>query len=223
MEKLVITTMNLLLGLATACSVEKPWSSNAIPYKDVAGAEFKSASYETAIVYVWELGSAGTKIEAKVETLSVMLKDAPIGTPLSKLVIRNLKSQKVIFEQSVDDRPIYMITRDLNGDGDMELIVSWTSGAVAERIEIFTIGENEARRVLDEAYRVDATLADLSDETVDVLITTAESGASPAYTTRYVWQGGQYKPVGRVRYEHFIKQVKGLFRISRPQPRRSPR
>lgn len=226
MKNHAIVIVGVLLVVVTIRCVEKLHSSDALDAatrKNAGDAEFKSASYEDAIIYVWELADSGTRIEAKVQTSTATLKDSPSGMPLSKIAIRNLRSQKVIFEQSLDERPIYVIKRDLNGDGVLELIASWTSGAVGEQIKILTIDEDKATIVLDESYRVDASLVDASEKAIDVLITTAESGVSPAYTTRYVWQGEKYKPVGRVRYEHFVRQIKGLFGSSPSRLKRPPR
>jgi hypothetical protein len=227
MKKHVITSLGLLLALAIGLFQEKLGHMarfNTRSYTSMANIESKSASYETVIFYTWEFGDDNTKIEAKVETLVGKLIDAPRGMPLSKLVIRNLKSQKEIFEEDLDDDlPGYVIIRDLDGDDKMELIATWNSGATSERIEILKIDEDRARRILDESYRVDASLIDLSGKATTVLITNTKMGAIPDYTVRYTWQGEQYKPAGKVKYEHFVKQVESLFNVSRPHSRRPAR
>jgi hypothetical protein len=221
MRKRVITSSGLLLAAAIGGwlfqeKLVHMARFNAMSYTSRANIEPRSASYETVILYTWNFGDNDTKIEAKVETLVGKLTDAPAGAILSKLVIRNLKSQEVIFEEDLDnDLPGYVIVRDLDGDGRMELIATWNSGATSERIEILKIDEYKAHRVLDESYRVDASLIELSGKATTVLITNTKMGAIPDYTVRYTWQGGQYKPAGEVKYEDFVKRVEGLFNVSR--------
>ena len=103
-----------------------------------------------------------------------------------------------------------MYVRDLNDDWNDELILTWAGGS-ADRIEILSVGSHTATSILDESYRVDAALVDLSGRgKIDVLITTGDTGAGPFYVTRYAWQNEKYAAVGRMRYEIFIRTVTGL-------------
>jgi hypothetical protein len=221
MKKRVITSSGLLLAVLIGVGLfqeklEHMSKFNVAPHTSMANAEPKSTSYETAILYNWEFGDGNTRIEAKVETLVGKLTAAPSGAPLSKLVIRNLKSQKEIFREDLDnDLPGYVIIRDLDGDGKMELIAIWNSGATSERIEILKIDEDKASRLLDEDYRVDASLIELSGKATTVLVTDTKMGAVPDYTVRYILRGGQYKPAGKVKYEYFVKEVERLFNVTR--------
>lgn len=103
-----------------------------------------------------------------------------------------------------------MYTRDLNADGRPELITNWSKGAVAERIQILSVDETQARVLLDEPYRIDATLIYLDDEVVDILITTGD-GAEPYQTTHYKWMSDKYIPVGKSSHESLVSSIKKQF------------
>ena len=74
-----------------------------------------------------------------------------------------------------------MYTRDLNGDWNDELIITWGGGS-ADRLEVLSVDSRSASIVLNQSYRVDASMIDLSGRgKVDIFIVTAESGATPSY------------------------------------------
>lgn len=171
--------------------------------------------YRSVSVIVWKVDSRDTQVEARLETLNVPLKDAAADLPLSRLVISNATTKEVIHQQNVDDRPLSMYVRDVNGDSFSELILTWSKGAVAERLEILSVAATQVQVALDKSYRLDAALIRLADETVDVLVTTGDSGNGPFYTTRYVWRGGRYQAVGRLPYEKLTATIKHLFANSR--------
>jgi hypothetical protein len=159
-----------------------------------------TAEYRDVSTAIWKVGDAGSMVEAKLEVLE-RKDDSSIGSKrLARLSVKNLVTGKVLYSKESDDTPMYMYVRDLNDDGFEELILNWSGGS-ASRLEILEVNVDNARDILYESYRVDAALIDLGGKgVVDVLITTAESGAGPFYTTRYVWRGGRYQAMGRVPY-----------------------
>lgn len=162
-----------------------------------------------ANVCTWEIDD-GTRLEAKAEKVN-----APDEATIWNVTVRNLATDVILL-----NREIFYLTsmyiRDLNGDGKPELIIDWDHGVCCSSLEIYEVDAQKAREILNEAYRVDATLIDLSGEgKVDVLISTAEGGAMTKFTTRYVWQGEKYKPMGKVSSEVFIRSIKRQFYVRR--------
>ena len=117
--------------------------------------------------------------------------------PLSHLRIEDLSAHRVIFEEDVDEIFLPMCIRDLNDDGIDEL-VSNLGTATARQIIIYSVNPSGVLAVLNEYYRVDASLIKLSGETTGILITTGEGGVGPFYTTRYQWKGDRFQQSGRV-------------------------
>ena len=185
-----------------------------------------SGAYHIASVAVWEIDQKGsnrsTRMEATVETLNAPLTDATDDLPISRLRIRNLTANKTIFEEDVDDFFISMYTREINRDRELhpELVLTFEGGATSERLLILSVNAIGARLVLDESYRVDASIINLGRDALDVLITTAESGAGPAYTIDYVWKGDRYQPAGRVSHESLTRVIKKQFNTT-PLPHKT--
>lgn len=177
-----------------------------------SGSDQLGAKYIDVATAIWEVNSQGIKAEAKLERLE---HEAPFNThPFARLTIMNLATHEIIFEEKNDDSPISMFVRDLNGDGIKELILNWEGGS-ASRLEILEVNADSARVVLYESYRVDAALIDLSGKgEVDILITTAESGTGPFYTTRYTWRERRYQVAGRVPYAKLRSAINREFRQS---------
>jgi len=175
-----------------------------MPPRPVEGEGYSSLMFTT-----WTLADK-TPIEARIEVLKTPSQQSKTSSTAYHLVIRNAGNNETVFEQTSNDRPISMYARDLNDDWNDELILMWAGGS-ADRIEILSVGSHTASSILDESYRVDAALVDLSGRgKIDVLITTGDTGAGPFYVTRYAWQNEKYRVVGRMRYDLFIKTVTGL-------------
>jgi hypothetical protein len=173
------------------------------------GVNQRGAKYIEIATVIWEVNGRGAKAEAKLEVLENEVSSGNL--PFARLKIMNLVTSKVIFEKEYADSPISMFVRDLNGDSIKELIVNWEGGS-ASRLEILEVNVDSARVILYESYRVDAALIDLSGKgIVDILITTAESGVGPFYTTRYVWRGREYRSVGRVPYAKLRTAINRAF------------
>ncbi|HBB95199.1 MAG TPA: hypothetical protein DC054_07390 [Blastocatellia bacterium] len=161
--------------------------------------------YSPLMFTTWTLADK-TTVEARIEVLKTPSQQSKPSSSAYRLLIKNTGSNETVFEQTSYDRPISMYARDLNDDWNDELILTWAGG-----IEILSVGSHTATSILDESYRVDAALIDLSGRgKIDVLITTGDTGAGPFYVTRYAWQNEKYTSVGRMRYDIFIRTVMGL-------------
>lgn len=165
--------------------------------------------YRNVSLLTWE-ETLGVLVEARLETLAGHLKDAPYGYPISVLTITNLTTGKVIFKQDNQDSPISMYVRNISDDGGNALVITWSGGS-ADRIEILAVDATQAHQILNEYYRLDATLISLSDGSVDVLITTAKGGAQPLYTTRYAWKEGRYVSTGTAPYKRLANIINSQF------------
>lgn len=163
--------------------------------------QVESELYKKTRSIFWLTGHHEVPVQADLDVLKIPLQDVPPKTPFSLLKITSLPSGRIIHQEKVQDFPITMYTRDLDGDKQEELIIIWEAGAVASRIEILSVNEDKATVLLNEDYRVKADLVEGNDGKVDVVITTGESGAGPFVSTRYSWKkGGVYQPVSRSPY-----------------------
>lgn len=212
MKKHVLVIMTALFSFgAFGCSVPSSADVRSVdpPPRRV---EDQSPMYQNVSTVNWGV-SQDVQIEAKLERLNKPLSDAPTGLPLARLTVRNLSTSRIIYEQSSDDSPISMCARDINGDVGRALVVTWSGGS-AERLEILSVNATQAQVLLNEAYRVDASLISLlGDSQLDVLITTGESGVGPFYTTRYVWDGRKYQRMGQVPYKSLKRMIVKQFTV----------
>lgn len=155
----------------------------------------------------WELDD-GTRLEARAERVR-----GSGGATGWRVTVRNPATGALLLSREISYlNSIYV--RDLNADGRPELIIDWDHGVCCSSLEIYEVDAGRAREILNEAYRADAALIDLSgDGEVDVLISTAKGGALPTFTTRYVWQGERYRPAGSVPYKSLVGHIKRQFDI----------
>ncbi len=162
--------------------------------------------YRTVSMVSWDV-KKNVRVEARLEVLNQDCQSKPCQVPYSRLIVKNLATNRIIYQRDDSDEPVCLYLRGSDG-----LIINWRGGS-ADRIEILLVAENEAHRVLYESYRLDAALITFTkDEEISVLITTAEGGGMPLYTTRYVWEGDRYKPVSRISFEHFSGDLTKLFK-----------
>ena len=103
-----------------------------------------------------------------------------------------------------------MYVRNVTPDPNPELIVSWDIAAASNQFQIFAVSPAQAKLMFDENYRLDATLLDLGEDEIDVLLTTGEGGSGPFVTTLYGFRGGKYELLGEVPYEAFISPLRNL-------------
>ena len=183
-------------------------SSDSSPSTENAQ-EARQDEYRVVSVIVWSVDDQGTRVEAKLETVDEPLKH-PSLIP-SRLTIRNLANSQTVFEQNSADVALSAYVRGLNDVVGEALVVTWSGGS-GERMQILTVDPSSAHVILDQRYRVDAALIDLSGQGhLDVLITTGDSGVGPFYTTRYVWNGDRFQPAGRVPYKALVSTVEKQF------------
>lgn len=216
--KLCTSFVAILLSISTlACgtflrAVEKPKPTSD---QELAVEQRQPEPYRVASVIVWDVDSMNARIEARMETLNEPESNIFAIAP-TRLIIKNLSMNQLLFEEKSGDSFVSMYARDLNDDYIDELIVTWAAGS-SYRIQIIAVDTTRADVILNESYRLDAALVDLSGVAkVDVLITTGNSGVGPFYTTRYVWTGEQYKAVGQMPYEKLINIIKKQFTKNRP-------
>jgi hypothetical protein len=165
----------------------------------------KDSSYQIVSMVTWEV-TRGVRVEARLEVLTKECRPVRCQLPYAHLVIKNLLTNKIIYQRDESDRPESLYNHGTDG-----LVVNWRGGS-ADRIEILSVNEREAHRVLYESYRFDAAVITFSgDEEMNVLITTAEGGGMPLYTTRYVWKDHSYQAAGRVPFKRFSEELEKLF------------
>lgn len=211
---LIITLLFGLVALGCSATSRPIASREVLSPQAVSKNKEESEGYRTVNLVVWNVDSK-TMVEARIETLDTPPSNGSPPLPSTRLKIKNIDTGESIYEQNSGDRPISMYTRDLNDDWREELILTWGGGS-ADRLEIITVSATQAGIVLNESYRIDAALIDLSGKAkIDVLISTGDSGAGPFYTTRYVWKNDRYLPVGRVPYDVFIRNVEKRFALGK--------
>lgn len=171
-------------------------------------AKMDSEQYQIFAQLEWEVD--GRITDVKLETLIERAKSVDTAHPVSRLIITERSTQKVLYEQTINDRPLSLCTHQLNEDVGEGLIVKWTGGS-ADRIEILAAINGQVCNVLTTAYRLDATLLQLSDTTTAVLVTSAEGSGDTFYSTLYVWEGGRYRPIGRTPYKRLIGLIEREF------------
>ena len=162
-----------------------------------------SDSYESVAATSWRVAK-DVVIEARLLRLLKDCVSTPCQKPYARLIVKNLKTGQVIYDHDSTDTPERVSVYD-----SQTLVVFWGGGS-AERIEILSVTEKEAQRVLYESFRFDASLVKIGDDT-NVLITTSEGGGMPLYTTRYVWKENQYRPAGKIPFNDFNKVIGSLF------------
>jgi hypothetical protein len=157
----------------------------------------------------------GAEVEVKVKTIKVLLDQLPLNMPYSYLTIKNLKTGAQILREDYKGFPMSIYTLDVNGDQREEVVTIWTAGAVAQQMDILDVKSTGAHSIFHETYRVDAALMNLGDGTMNILVTSSESGTGPFYTERYVWRNGRYEMAGKAPYKDIIDAVEQQFTKTR--------
>ena len=160
-------------------------------------------NYFIANTAIWEVGT-GAYLGGMIET-----KKRPTDkiTPDSRLTIKNLSNNVVLYERDFDGAPNSMYLRNVTPDDEPELIADLGIAASSNQFQIFAVTPSEAHLILNENYSQDATLIDLTGEAVDVLITTGFAQAAPLTTTLYQFKGDRYQSAGEISY----KRMRSLF------------
>ena len=158
---------------------------------------------------MWDDYKTSTRFEARLLTLTPKLVDAPYDAPISRLMIKNLTTGKMIFQQEIDFRPLRMHPESLF-ENTQALVTEWVGGT-ANGIMIFSVNPSGARLVLDEGYRVGVSFICSNSSNVDVFITSGCCGDGPFFTTRYVFDGHSYKPKGSMAYGDFVNILSSGF------------
>lgn len=164
-------------------------------------------------------GDEGTYVEVKVKTIKVRLDQLPPDMPYSYITLKNLKTGAQILREDYKGFPMSIYTLDVNGDQREEVVTVWTAGAVAQQMEILDVKTTEARTIFNKTYRVDAALMNLGDGTMNILVTSSESGTGPFYTERYEWGNGRYEMAGKAAYKDIIAAIEQQFTKMRKEPK----
>lgn len=219
MKIILFIVIMFFIFSTVSCNVP---SSSAVPSSNISlnkeVTNYTIPHYQIISTARWQV-EEGVTVEAKLETVDEPMKDASKEFPISRLTLTNLANGRIIYSQDEIFRPSTMYLHNFGESAVEGLVIIWY-GAVADRIEILSVNATEAHQVLYTAYRFDATFVSLSNESVDVLITTADGGSMPLYTVRYIWKEDKYEPASKVPYKDLAQGIEMLF--SRNAKSRAP-
>ncbi|MFL6276471.1 MAG: hypothetical protein ACJ74G_14870 [Blastocatellia bacterium] len=206
---------------AVETEASSPQQAANVPAARESPEETNEKYYREFGTVTWDVDSKGTFVQARIETIKVLLSELPQKVPFSRITITSLTNKSVIYVQNLDEFPLSIYTRDVNGDQNEELVVVWTAGAVANQMQILKVGSSQAQMIFDKGYRVDAALVDLGGKGLDILVTDGESGGGPFETTRFVWRDGHYQASGKIPSQNFENTIKRLFAIPQQAKKKS--
>lgn len=169
-------------------------------------------NYQIISLMNWDYIESGRneKIEARLESIKVNSGNKEDSLPISRLIIKNVTLNKVIFEYTNDAVPITMYKVDVGLEPESILVVTWSGGS-ADHIEIFTIDERPIKKVFSNYYRGEAIFADLfDDKKKDLFITTTDDKTGEFFLYRYVWREHEFVLTGKVKYNKFVSILKGI-------------
>jgi hypothetical protein len=159
---------------------------------------------------IWQV-SNGVFLGAMIETKRSV---SDVVSPDSRITIKNLSSNTILYEKDVEGVPNSLYVRNVTPDLEPELIVDMgIPASSSNQFQIFTITSSRAYLILDENYVQDATLLDISDDAVDVLITTRTGHATrkarvdPLTTTLYRFQWDRYKSAGEIPFDRMKRLI----------------
>src|SRR5712664_2551233 len=164
------------------CKTDSPAAASNIP---------SQAEYEVVGMLTLNVGN-GVKSQATVENLKDSISAIPGQKPRSKLVIRNLSTGKIIYQEECGDSTLSYPGVDVGrGAG----LVVTTKGGSGDGIRVYEVTQSDARIVLAEGYRA-AAITMPNDELggdLGFLIVDSESGTSPLVVRRYQYDDGSKK------------------------------
>jgi hypothetical protein len=160
--------------------------------------------YFVANSTIWQLIN-GVFLGAMIETRR---NPADTHSPSSRITIKNLTSNTILYEKDLDSSPNFLYVRNLIPDLEPELIVDLgVAASSSNQFQIFAVNPSTAQLILNESYTRDATLIDIDGEAVDVLITTGEAQTAQFKTTLYRFEGDQYRSAGVVPFDKMKRLI----------------
>ncbi len=184
------------------CKTDSPAAASNIP---------SQAEYEVVGMLTLNVGN-GVKSQATVENLKDSISAIRGQKPRSKLVIRNLSTGTIIYQEECGDSTLSYPGFDVGrGAG----LVVTTKGGSGDGIRVYEVTQSDARIVLAEGYRA-AVITMPNDELggdVGFLIVDSESGTNPLVVRRYQYDDGSKKYVltGKTSFAEFVHSVKNQF------------
>ncbi len=167
--------------------------------------------YETVSMVTLRLGNE-VRVKATIENLKESISAVPGQKPRSKLVIRNLSTGKVIYEEECGDsslsNPDFWIERGA-------ALIMTTKGGSGDGFGVYEVTESDARIVLAEGYRAAAIMMP-NDELgghIGFLIVDAESGTAPLKVRRYEYSEEKkvFVLTGKTIFSQFLRSVQAPF------------
>lgn len=205
----------LFLGVQIACDskgsnlqrAEKNQSGEA-PASSVAQVtgSLNHERYYIANSVSWIIGD-NVFLTATIETRKLPTETA---RPVSKIMVKNLSSNTILYQQEVEGTPLSMYTRNVTPDPNPELIVDWDIAAASNQFQMFSVSSSLVTMLLDENYRLDTTFIDLGNDGIGLLITTGEGGAGPFETTLYTFQNNRCEIAGKGSHQSLISDIRKL-------------
>jgi hypothetical protein len=167
--------------------------------------------YEVVSMVTLNVGN-GLRTQATIENLRDSISAIPVQRPRSKLVIRDLSTGKITYQEECGDSTLSYPGFDVGlGTG----LVMTTKGGSGDGIRVFEVTQTSARLVLAEGYRAAAITMPNDDLGGDMgfLIIDSESGTSPLVARRYQYDEGskKYALTGTAPFSQFIHSVKAQF------------
>jgi hypothetical protein len=167
--------------------------------------------YEIVNMVTLNIGD-GVQIRATIERLKEPANISPRRKPVSKLVLRNLSTDRVTYEEEAGDSSLY--DPNVWVDRGPALILT-SKGELANSIRVFEVTQSTARVVLSDSYRA-AFIVMPNDKLggdTGFLLIDSESGADPLQIRRYQHNDikQEYTLTGTTDFAKFIDSVKTQF------------
>jgi hypothetical protein len=172
----------------------------------------QSSEDQTTGMVTLAFGKEGN-VAATIETLKDSVQAIPGSKPRAKLLIKNLSTGKMIYEEECGDsnlsNPGFWIEKGA-------ALLMTTKGGSGDGISVYEVSESGARIVLAKSYRA-VTVAMPNDElggNAGFLIVDAEHATDPLEITRYEYSSEkrEFVATGKANFAQFMKSVSGQFR-----------
>jgi hypothetical protein len=198
---LLILTCSVLIA---GCRSQPPaaLASDAVPAP--------TPEYVTLEMTTLNVGS-GAKVRATVEELREPVK----GLPYTKLVMKNLSTGKIIYEDETGTCSLHNPDTWINRG---TALVETCGGGSGGSVIVYEVSDTDARVALDDAYRAGAIVVPATVEGGDMslLVLDSESGAGRLQAKRYQYDDGkkEYVLTGTTHVAQLMKSIESAFKKS---------
>ena len=127
--------------------------------------------------------------------------------PVSRLTIKNLTTSKLLYTEDIDGVPLSMYVRNVTFDPSPELIVDTGIAASSNQFKVFSVAPTVVRSLLDENYRSEATLINLGESSLHILITDTTEDGSRSETTTYGFREDKYQPISKTLHSKLLNSL----------------